>query len=66
MRIIKRKRKDKVADEPYDGSTEVGMKVGMANKSAAGWRAKPKEDIPGYLGTERGLDKGKDLKEVEV
>ena len=42
------------------------MKVAVEEKASKGWKVEPKKDMPGYLGTEKGFEKGKDIKEVEV
>ena len=68
--IVKRRRKDKVKEEPYHGSTEVGMKVGMEDKSAAGWRQpitvkEPLKSGKIPIGQELGYHKGKDTEKKE-
>ena len=70
MTLVKRKRKDFVKDEPFDGGKISGMKVAIEEKAMRGWKQpltvkEPLKSGKTPIGQEKGRQKGKDTEEKE-
>ena len=69
--IIKRKKRERAKDEPFNGAKEVGMRVAIEAKVVAGWKqplTEKQEAIDGKVpqGQAKGNVKGKELKKETI